>query len=78
MQAAGRAIARRRAIALGVASLIFLVGVGVSAVVVVLAEADETSRPRAVARAITYPSVISFMIALAVLKKMWPKGFRTR
>ena len=79
MQAIGRRIRRKKIIAGLVASAIFLVGVACAAVIVVGTDDPDSRRgARGKAHAIAIPIVVSWMIAAAVGKKMWPKGFGVR
>lgn len=79
MQAVGRRIRKKKIIAGAVASAIFLVGVA-CAVAVAIGTDDPDSRrgARGKAYAMGLPIAISWMIAAAVGKKMWPKGFGVR
>lgn len=79
MQGIGRRIRRKQIVAGLVASAIFLVGVA-CAVVVAIATDDPDSRrgARGKAYAMGLPIAISWMVAAAVGKRMWPKGFGVR
>jgi hypothetical protein len=79
MQGIGRRIRRKKIIAGAVASAIFLVGVVCAAAVAIGTDDPDTRRgARGKAYAITTPLVVAWMIAAAVGKKMWPKGFGVR
>ena len=79
MQAIGRRIRRKKIIAGLVASAIFLVGVACAAAIVIGTDDPDSRRgARGKAYAIAIPIAVSWMIAAAVGKKMWPKGFGVR
>lgn len=79
MQGIGRRIRKKRIIAGLVASAIFLVGVLCAAAIVVGTDDPDSRRgARGKAYAIAIPLAVSWMIAGAVGKKLWPKGLGVR
>lgn len=79
MQGIGRRIRKKKIIAGAVASAIFLVGVACAIVVAVGTDDPDTRRgAKGKAYAIAIPLVVAWMVAAAVGKKMWPKGFGVR